>query len=72
MRYTLFIKYPDVPYDFYEGNDLDSHMKEAKRLAKQHPKATITVCDRQTDTMLFSRENGKGGECKFSLSGMFN
>lgn len=72
MRYTLFIKCPDVPYDFYEGNDLSSHMNEAKRLAQKHPQATITVCDRQTDTMLFQRENGMGGECSFSLSGMFD
>lgn len=72
MRYTLFIKCPNVPYDFYEGNDLDSHMKEARRLAKKHPDATITVCDRYRDVMLFSREDGRGGECSFSLSGMFD
>ena len=78
MRYTLFIKCPNVPYDLYEGNDLDSHMKEAKRLAKKHPHAVITVCDRQEDRMLFKRDGGehedhgvipRGG---FSLSGMFD
>lgn len=71
MRYTLFIKCPDVAYDFYESNDKDAHLAEAKRLAEKHPEATITVCDRLEDVMLFQRENGRGGPCNFSLSGMF-
>lgn len=78
MRYTLFIKCPNVPYSFYEGDDLEAHMAEAKRLARLHPHAVITVCDRSTDRMLFSREGGEhesrgvlpnGG---MSLSGMFD
>lgn len=78
MRFTLFIKCPDVPYDFYESDDKDAHLAEAKRLAKKHPHAVITVCDRLEDRMLFSREGGEheahgivpnGG---YSLSGMFD
>lgn len=72
MRYTLFVKRPDAAYDFSEGDSLDTYMAEAKHLAAKYPSATITVCDRQTDSMLFYRENGIGGETSMTLSGMFD
>lgn len=67
MRYTLFIKLPNQPYSFKEGNDIDSYMREAKLAAEEHPEADITVCDRQTSAMIFCWKNGKGGTSNYSL-----
>lgn len=79
-RYTLFIQHvnPDGsvrPYEFFESDEDDTaedFVQAAEERADWEPECTITVCDRHTDTMLYSRD-GKtqlGGRCNWNLSGV--
>jgi len=75
MRYTYFFKLPGKPCEFVEGNDRATFTVRAERASEEHPEATVTVCDRLSDTMIYERNmwgNSIGGHCNVKLTGMFD
>ena len=73
-NYTYFTKLPDQPYEFDEGDKLDEFIARAEAYAKEHSEAVITICNRQTDHMVWQQNEfgPKPGPCNVCLTGMFD